>query len=282
LVYLDTTYAAMAAAVFVENLTDQRTRFSQETTNSAFMQAFQNEEMDKTFYHWLQDNPREQKEFAWAMGGLGNAMGSLSVLHHFPWNHVSTLCDVGSGIGSFALPLAKLYPSINITLFDSLQVIEQAKKHWAQKFSDPVDERINFVVGDFFEGITPQNQDVYYLRNITHNWPDADALKILTNVCNAMGPNSSLLLHDYVLQSLVPSSNAINGTEKAPSPLLPNYGGGIMRSHYLDIRMLLLYNAKERTFDELVTLGKLAGLKFQKIWDMADTSIMEFKREKMA
>jgi len=56
LVYLNTTHAATAATVFVENLTDQRTRFSQETTNSAFMQAVQNEGMERTFYSWLQDN----------------------------------------------------------------------------------------------------------------------------------------------------------------------------------------------------------------------------------
>lgn len=216
------------------------------------------------------------------MGGLGSAMGSLSLLHHFEWSHVSTLCDVGSGIGAFSLPLAKIHPSINITLFDRSQVIDQARKHWEQKLPNAVDKKIHFVSGDFFEGITPQSQDVYYLRNIIHNWPDADALKILTNVCNAMGHNSCLLLHDYVLQSLVPSSDIINGTEKAPSPLLPNYGGGVMRSHYLDMRMLLLYNAKERTFDELVALGKLAGLNFKKIWDMADTSVMEFTREKVA
>jgi 16S rRNA G1207 methylase RsmC len=45
----------------------------------------------------------------------------------YPWSTVSTLCDVGSGVGGFALPLAKKFPSIQITLHDLPDTIEQAK-----------------------------------------------------------------------------------------------------------------------------------------------------------
>lgn len=45
----------------------------------------------------------------------------------FPWADVSTLCDVGSGIGSFSLPLAKSFSDIHITLIDLPDIIEQAK-----------------------------------------------------------------------------------------------------------------------------------------------------------
>lgn len=144
---------------------------------------------------------------------------------------------------------------------------------------------IDFVEADFFNHIPALHQDIYYLRNIVHNWPDKEAARILKNICDAMGPSSRLILHEYVLQYLSTSHSSSHSssqrglTKSAPAPLLPNYGGGSIRSHYQDIRMLFVYNAKERTFDEFIDLGKSAGLAFTKIWDLADTYLMEFKKE---
>ncbi|KAJ3924488.1 MAG: hypothetical protein NXY57DRAFT_325521, partial [Lentinula lateritia] len=102
LVHMNTTLAPKAAAAFHNNITQPETRFSNETNSSAFIQSIRSEGFEGSFYDWLQVNPTVQKEFAHAMGGLGKVMGSLSILHHFPWADVSTLCDVGSGIGSFS------------------------------------------------------------------------------------------------------------------------------------------------------------------------------------
>ncbi|KAF5372438.1 hypothetical protein D9757_009921 [Collybiopsis confluens] len=279
LVYCNTTLAQKGASVFFENITAPATRFSYETTSSAFMQAVKSEGVEGSFYNWLQANPDERKEFARAMGGLGHVMGSLSILTHFPWTNVSTLCDVGSGVGSFTLPLAKAFPSIKLTLLDRPETIEQAKSHWKSELPNAVSEgHVQFVPANFFESIPSADQDIYYLRNIVHNWPDADAAKILRNIRSVMGPRSRVLLHEYVLQNLNPAAKSIMGPETAPSPLLPNYGGGVMRSHYQDIRMLFVYNAKERTFDEFIELGLSSGLKFEKYWDMGDTSVMEFSK----
>lgn len=42
---------------------------------------------------------------------------------------------------------------------------------------------------------------------------------------------------------------------EAPEPLLPNYGEGRIRQYYLDLDMMVMLNAKERTLDEFVKLG---------------------------
>ncbi|KAF8828371.1 hypothetical protein HHX47_DHR4000997 [Lentinula edodes] len=105
-----------------------------------------------------------------------------------------------------------------------------------------------------------------------HNWPDADASKLLCNIRSVMGLHSRILLRmfpkftsikivttvhvdEYVLHTLNPLASLIKGREQAPPPLLPNYGSGVIRSHYQDMRMLLIHNAKERTLDEFVALG---------------------------
>ena len=37
--------------------------------------------------------------------------------------------------------------------------------------------------------------------------------------------------------------------------MLPNYGAGAVRAHYQDMRMLFVYNSKERSLIEFADLG---------------------------
>lgn len=80
------------------------------------------------------------------MLAMNDVIGSLDILHcawmkhyllklssdfrrsDFPFDQVGSLCDVGSGIGGFAIPLAKAYPHIKITMQDLPGTIEQAKQ----------------------------------------------------------------------------------------------------------------------------------------------------------
>ena len=46
----------------------------------------------------------------------------------YPWNEVSTVCDVGASIGTFSSPLAKAHPHLKIINQDLERVIPQAKE----------------------------------------------------------------------------------------------------------------------------------------------------------
>ena len=63
-------------------------------------------------------------------------------------------------------------------------------------------------------------------------------------------------LDDYVL---LPASEDLNAKsfaiDVAPEPLLPNFGNGNNRMYQQDLNMWFLHNAKERTLDDLITLG---------------------------
>jgi len=214
------------------------------------------------------------------MIGMSSVIGSLDILKNFPFDRVSTLCDVGSGVGGFALPLAKAYPHIKITLQDLPGTIEQATQHWMTEYPEAIRlGQVQFVPLDFFEGSPVGGQDIYYLRNIIHNWPESSAIEILRSTRRAMEPHSRLLIHDYVLQHLSReplTESGVIGMEEAPTPMLPNFGLGNIRTYNQDLTMLLIYNAKERTLNEMIDLGGKAGLKFEKVWDLAEMSLMEF------
>jgi 6-hydroxytryprostatin B O-methyltransferase len=58
--------------------------------------------------------------------------------------------------------------------------------------------RTSFVGGDFFQPETiPKAKgkgDVYLLRLVLHDWPDADAVRILSSVRQAIGSSGATLL----------------------------------------------------------------------------------------
>lgn len=62
-------------------------------------------------------------------------------------------------------------------------------------------DRCRLLEGDFFHSVPPG--DVYFLREILHDWPDADALGILNVIRRDAPAGSALLLIDRVLPDRV-------------------------------------------------------------------------------
>lgn len=81
---------------------------------------------------------------------------------------------------------------------------------------------------DFF---TPQTEeaDIYFMRHVIHDWPDAESVKILANTAAKMTSSTKLLICEHVdLPSyrLSPTSVSMAGSVEdefaAPEPLLAN------------------------------------------------------------
>lgn len=87
----------------------------------------------------------------------------------YNWDNCKTLCDVGSGVGSFSMPLSRLYPHIHISMIDLPGPIGQAKQFWTREYPEAIVEgRVKLVEGDFFKPITVKDQDIYYVRDLPH------------------------------------------------------------------------------------------------------------------
>lgn len=258
--------------------------------------ALSEEDKYNDFYHWAGSNPTRRLLFHRGMIGLEKILGRLNVLHYYPWSHVSTFCDVGSGVGAFSMALAKVYPQIEITLFDLPGTIEQAKSEWVQEHpaalkNDENSTRVSFSAGDFLKGMDVHNQDIYYLRNILHNWSDADCRIILRNIRKAMGnnPNSRILIHDFVIEYGIPvkpdietpGSHPIGSTGqtlmRAPYPMISNYGAGNAIMFSTGVTMLLSFNGMERPLNKTIENANDAGLEFVKLWDLGETALIELK-----
>ncbi|KAG1742550.1 O-methyltransferase-domain-containing protein [Suillus lakei] len=273
---------AKGASVFYETLKDPKIAYSYEPTIAPVMYAINKDGTEGTVLRLDGAECDGQREsYHTSMRALNVIMGSLAVLTHFPFEKYSTVVDVGGGIGAFSLPLAKMHKNLKITIHDLPEALVQARGIWARECPEALAEkRVEFEDLNFFEQVPVKGKDVYYLRNIIHDWPDHESALILTNLRKALGPNSRVLIHDYVLRQLSRKQAVVEtsklGVVAAPEPLLANFGAGNMRSYQQDMTMLLVHNAKERTMQDFLTLSTAAGLKLEKVWDLAEACVLEY------
>lgn len=104
--------------------------------------------------------------------------------------------DVGSGIGGFSLQLSKLFPKLKVVLQDVVPTIKQAETLvWPKQHPEAIESgTVQFTPHDFFTCNPVKDAEVYYLRCVLQDWPDEDAVRILSNIKTSMGYSSRVLI----------------------------------------------------------------------------------------
>ncbi len=100
-------------------------------------------------------------------------------------------------------------------------------------------ERLSFQPHDFFTPEPLKNIDVFLLRMIIHDWPNAEAKQIISNLVNSMKPGGRLIIMDTVL----PQPGSVPVVTEAASRVR-------------DLTMMQVHNSKERELDEWIALLK--------------------------
>ncbi|KAL0565880.1 hypothetical protein V5O48_016138 [Marasmius crinis-equi] len=304
-IVLATTGECMKAVNSIpEAFVNSEYAFSASVNKSAFAYSVRGEMEDAVLFDWYKAHPELGQRFDKAMIGWTRTTGSISVMNSkfdllesftpmknasssdFPWGKMppgTTICDIGSGVGTVSLSIAKAHSYLHVTLQDLPEPLQQARIVWSHELPEAVDnKRVEFVTMDFLKETPVGAQNIYYMKHILHNWPDSDAITILRNVANAMTRESRLLIHEIVLRHVHSSSHFTEsdgtalGVECAPTPLLPNYGTGNIRNYNQDVNMLAMFNCRERTCEEYAMLGAQVGLELVKVWDLTETDMLEF------
>ena len=146
---------------------------------------------------------------------------------------VGTLVDVGGGQGRMLAAAVAATPGLRGVLADRPEVLPGAE---AFLTAAGVRDRCDLVAVDFFSAV-PTGGDAYVLAHIVHDWPDAEALAILRACHRAMAPGARLWIVELVIQP----------------------GDAYDRAKLLDLLMLVLFGAQERTEAEYRALLEEAG-----------------------
>ncbi|RPD72283.1 O-methyltransferase [Lentinus tigrinus ALCF2SS1-7] len=242
------------------------------------------------YYEWLEQPGNESRllRFGHSMNGTRYWELAENIIHGFAWDELpkgSVVADVGGGIGSVSVLLSEAYPHLYFVVEDRESVVSVAHKSWGSKHAELFSSsRVSFHAQSFLDPQQPftvpgvgtvTQPDVFLLRAVLHNWPDKESHDILVHLRKAAGPHTKLLVVDNLLPyACLDENNEISGEDSEGavrslvpdgSPLLPNLGRASANGYLLDIKMLGVLNAKERTYREMDELLRSAGWQISRV-----------------
>lgn len=185
----------------------------------------------RPFWEDLAANPVIAASFDELMGPTGHGAPSADVLLDGDWSAIHTVVDVGGGTGALLAEVLHAHPGVRGTLVDLPSVVAKSSPLFD---AAGVTDRVATIGQSFFEPL-PAGADLYLLKSVLGDWPDADALRILKCCAEAMGPADRLATFDA-------------GPDDAAgaSP---------------ELLMLVLVGGKGRTLSEFRELAASAGLR---------------------
>jgi hypothetical protein len=185
------------------------------------------------FFDHLDGHPDHAGEFQASMAGRAGQEAD-AVVRAYDFSGLDLLVDVGGGPAVLLSAILRSAPGLRGVLFDREPTMAAAM---ARLEAEGVAERAECVAGDFFSAL-PAGADAYLLSRVLHDWDDADALRILTVCRAAMTPAGRLLVVEAIL---------------------PERAVELPEAIRMDLHMLMLLGARERTEAELRRLLGAAG-----------------------
>jgi hypothetical protein len=184
---------------------------------------------------WFSDHPEAARLFDGLMDDITLADAD-AIIASVDFGAHKTVVDVAGGRGVLLAEILRRHPGMRGVLFNVPAVIASARRTLPPSLIG----RIEFASGDFFRAV-PAGGDLYILKNILHDWADADAIRILTACRLAMTPAARLLIIEHFV---CPPNERCTGTIG-------------------DVQMMVRTGGRNRTPGELTSL--LAAVGFQPV-----------------
>jgi hypothetical protein len=182
-------------------------------------------------------NPEEAAQFIKAMQGSSELVQG-EVLRLLDIKGAKMAVDVGGANGALVCALAKANPDLRGVVYDLPHSRAGGLAYVAEQ---GLSDRVGVETGDFFAA-APQ-ADLYLLKFILHDWDDASAVRILTNIRRAMNVGGRVVLIEMRVGDV---------GEPGLGPLV-------------DVNMMAVTGGRERTRDEYQKILAAANLKLDKV-----------------
>ena len=194
------------------------------TGSSAYHERF-----GLSFWDDLNAHPEVGASFDTLMGPPGHGTPSPDFDITGGWESVRSVVDVGGGTGAMLAELLRKWPEIHGTLVDFPRTVALSGEIFQ---AAGVADRVTTVGQSFFDPL-PAGADLYLLKKILNDWPDREAVAILSGCAQAARPSGRVVILDAVV------------ADGAPMPL--------------SIEMMLV-GGKHRTIAEFRNLVHKAGM----------------------
>ena len=186
----------------------------------------------RPFWDDLAAHPYVAASFDALMGPEGHGPPSADMPLTGGWDGIRTVVDVGGGSGSLLAAILQAHPSITGTLVDLPSTVARAAATFE---AAGVADRVTIAGQSFFDAL-PAGADLYTLKNVLADWPDREAIALLTRCGEAARPTGRVMI-----------MGGVTDAETADPELL----------------MMVLVGGKSRTMAEFRELSAAAGLEVQ-------------------
>ena len=189
----------------------------------------------RTFWEDLEANLSIAESFDALMGPEGHGIPDPEVLISGDWEWVREVVDVGGGTGALLAEILLSRPNLRGILVDLPSTVARSRK-LLQTLG--VADRITVTGQSFFDPL-PARADLYLMKNVLGDWPNREALQLLSRCAEAARPNGRVV----ILGGVSPDGPT------SPSP---------------ELLMMVLLGGKDRSLSQFIELARFAGLEVSK------------------
>ncbi|KAK1565971.1 O-methyltransferase [Colletotrichum navitas] len=172
--------------------------------------------------------------------------------------------DIGGSAGNDAFNLARNFPDLTFVVEDMPKVKPIFEANLPAELAD----RVSYVEHDILQP-QPVEADIYILKLIMHDYPEAVASQLLRNLVPKLRPGNRVLVIEYIGKVDEDATrDPEKEEEKKAGPPLPRSVQQMGTA--TDLRMMALFNAKERPVEAYRSIVKNADQRFEVIKVDAD------------
>ncbi|PSJ37918.1 methyltransferase [Allosphingosinicella deserti] len=128
-----------------------------------------------------------------AMAGFHAGMHA-GVAAGYDFSNAGLVVDIGGSTGLLLEAILRAHPHLRGLLFDRPPTAPVAKERLE---AVGLGDRCGVLGGDFFQSV-PAGGDIYLLAHVIHDWPESDAVRILTNCRRVLASEARLLIVEPV------------------------------------------------------------------------------------
>jgi 2,7-dihydroxy-5-methyl-1-naphthoate 7-O-methyltransferase len=154
------------------------------------------------FWADLTVHPDVAADFDALMGPPGHGMPDYDIELTGGWDGIREIADVGGGTGAMLVNLLRRHPRVRGTLVDLPATVACADL-------GEVADRVTLAGQSFFDPL-PAGADLYLLKKVLNDWPDAETVAILTRCREAAGVGGRVVVAGGVTPDDEPPSLSID------------------------------------------------------------------------
>jgi ubiquinone/menaquinone biosynthesis C-methylase UbiE len=137
----------------------------------------------------------EQEAFIGAMHVVGREL-SREIASEYDASFAHCLLDIGGGSGVYSIAFLQANPGLRAVIFDLDQVIPLSKEFITRQ---GLQDRVQFVAGDFYAHELPSGCDLALLSAIIHQNSRQENRELFSKIYRALEPGGRILIRDHIM-----------------------------------------------------------------------------------